>query len=172
MNFYIDVDGVVRQFIKSIGMEKKHTSWILLPQNIWDAIDDNPKKYLYDCDIYEDIVKYVKSLMKFKENNIFFLTNQCGLSKREYWTERFIKKHFGNKARVLFTKNFQEKIDLLNNNKHFVLVDDYPNFYEKEGFENVVDRIILVERKWNYAVRHHYCHFISDIMKNYNLMEG
>jgi len=152
MRYFIDIDGVIRNFAKSI---RRHESmenltmdkWQLLPSDLWKDIDKRPEFYLYECEFYNNMIKYIDSELGLE--NCVFLTNQCGIKEREYWTAKFIEKVFGKGQLVLFTRNFQEKVDILNNNSEFILYDDFPNFYEKEGFEEIKDRIILVDRPWN-----------------------
>jgi hypothetical protein len=160
MKYYIDVDGVIRRWVRAIGLEKEHTSWIVIPDDIWIKMDADPKKYLYDCDCYEDIVNFVKELMI--DNDVTFLTNQKGIEGREFWTKKFVQKVFGDDINIIFTTNFQEKVDVLLKDKNSMLIDDYPDFHLKEGFEDVKDQIILVRRIWNQDFIKHYSFALYD----------
>lgn len=169
-NYFFDVDGVVRKFTESVMRSKAMDNlsmdkWIKLPNGLWEDLDKNTKKYLYDCDTFQDIVDFVKKLMVNGNGNIIFLTNQMGVKKREYWTLKFLKKHFGNDINVIFVSNFQEKIQLLKDNPKYSLVDDYPFFYEKKDFNDVKNQIIMVRRPWNWGYRKYYKKFLKDIME-------
>ena len=155
MKYLIDCDGVIRKFVESIGMTEQHKSWIKLPDYVWDLLDNEPKKYLYDCNAYEDMIEHVKFLIA-SGFDVSFLTNQVGVPQREYWTKKFIQKHFGEDVNVIFTTTFQEKIDLLLKYDDAILIDDFPEFYRRKGFNKVKNRIYLMPRIWNESVRHHY----------------
>jgi len=158
--YFVDCDGVVRNFTKSVGIEGQ-TTWTKLPKQVWDNIDNDPKKYLHDCEAHEDVVEFVKNAGM---SNVIFLTNQDGKADREYWTKKFLEKHFG-KIAVIFVSSFQEKVDIMKNSKR-ILIDDYPKFHEKEGFEEIKDRVYLMERSWNENVRDEFDHFYSELINN------
>ena len=168
--YFIDVDGVIRKFTESVKRSETlknvcMDTWVKLPDEFWVDLDNNTKKYLYECDVFSDVTDFVKNLLKDKNNKIVFLTNQFGVKNREYWTRQFLYKHFGKKIKIVFTKNFQEKLDLLNKFKDFLLVDDYPFFCEKDGFNDVKERIYLVDRIWNNDYKKYYVKSINDIME-------
>ena len=156
--YFIDVDGVIRNFSKSIrrypGLEELSIDkWQRLPNDLWRDMDKRPKFYLHDCDAYEEVVKFIKEEIGIE--NCIFLTNQCRIPQREKWTIKFVQKIFGN-VEILFTGNFQEKVDILLANPNRTLIDDYPFFHEKEGFEKIVDQILLMDRQWNINDQHYY----------------
>ena len=159
--YYFDVDGVIRDFCKGLGVNNIKT-W-KLPKESWDKMKNNPKKYLYDCPSFPKIIKDIKRIGLDK---VTFLTNQCGKPDREYWTKMFLNRIFFLNINIIFTKNFEEKVDLLKKNKDMILIDDYPYFFEKEGFEEIKDRLYLVKRSYNKHVRSFYKHFykIGDLL--------
>ena len=163
MRYFIDIDGVVRnlelykksrKFVSEEEAERIRTVWSKLPNELWRDMDKHPKEYLYDVPVYEEMVEYVKNVLGI--DNCVFLTNQCRIRQREEWTVKFIEKHFGKGNLIVFVGNFQEKINILKDNDSFKLFDDYPLFWEKDDFNEVRDRICLVNREWNKAHQHHY----------------
>ena len=179
MKYLVDCDGVIRKFTESImrfdsAKNLPLHEWRKLPNDLWFDIDKRTKYYLYDCNCYEDMVKHIKMLIE-HGNDITFVTNQCGIVDREKWTRLFIEKYFGNDIKVIFTTNFQEKIDLLVKNKDAILLDDYSNFYQKEGFDRVKNRIYLIPRPWNVSERYHFSHvykIVNEIWKDIKGYEG
>ena len=164
MKYFIDIDGVIRNFTDSIrrypGLENLPCDkWQRLPNDLWRDMDRNPKFYLYDCEHYQKMVDFINIILRLE--NCVFLTNQCRIPQREYWTVKFIEKIFGKRQLVLFTGNFQEKVDILKYNESFKLFDDYPFFHEKEGFEEIADRIVLVDQPWNKNDQHKYENILS-----------
>jgi len=156
--YAIDVDGVIRNLYHQMkqfdDVEDLEERWVpRLPQNLWDDIDVRPKFYLYDAPIYKSMLLFIRKELGLE--NCIFLTNQCNIAIREFWTKKFIDLYFGDQ-KVIFVGNFKEKIDFLLNNEDYILFDDYPKFYEKEGFDLVKDRIYLVARKWNNEHRHNF----------------
>lgn len=163
MRYFIDVDGVVRnlelykksrKFVSEEEAERVRTVWSKLPNELWRDMDRNPKEYLYDVPAYQNMITYIKCELGLE--NCVFLTNQCRIRPREEWTVKFIEKHFGKGNLIIFVGNFQEKINILKDNDSFKLFDDYPLFFEKDDFEEVRNRICLVEREWNKVHQHHY----------------
>ena len=157
--WFIDVDGVIRNFSKSIrqypGLENLSIDkWQRLPNDLWRDMDLHPKKYLYDCEAYNEVVKFIKEEIGIE--NCTFLTNQCRIPQREMWTIKFIHKIFGSDVKIIFTGNFQEKVNIMLKNPDHCLIDDYPFFHEKVGFYRIRNRILLMKRPWNIKDAKHY----------------
>jgi len=155
---FMDVDGCVRKFSEAIGLNNPK-EWVKLYQDTWNMIDNDPKKFLFDCNAFEDVKQWVKDRL----HEVVFLTNQNGVKSREEWTKKFLEKHFGEKIDVRFVSTFGEKIEYLIENTHMILIDDYPKFYQRKGFDKIKDRLYLMERSWNENVRHKYVKFYEDL---------
>lgn len=159
IKYLIDVDGVVRNLYSRIKifptMGNVEDKWLPeLPKDLWEDMTNNAEYYFYESDIYEDMKCFLKNFLGL--NECAFLTNQCGIRIREEMTTKWIRRYFGYDNMIIFTSNFQEKINILKDNQKLILFDDYPFFYKKEGFKEVKDRIYLVTRSWNKEERKHY----------------
>jgi hypothetical protein len=156
--YFIDIDGVVRNFCKKINLENTE-EWTKVPKEYLSDIKKNPKKYLYDVECYEDAILFLKDVIG--EKNITFLTNQCGNKEREYWTKKFIDKHFDLDHNIVFVKNFDEKIEILKLFKDMFLIDDYTNFYKNKEFNKIKERFVLCLRSWNRRFKNNYLHYVD-----------
>jgi len=163
--YFVDLDGVVRNFHKTMrrfpGLENCYKWRERLPDDFWLDIQLNPKKYMYDAEPYQEVVDYIKNVIGIE--NVVFLSNQCYIEQREFWSVKFIEKHFGPGCLCLFVGNFQEKLNIMKNNPSYHLIEDYPFFWEKEGFNKINHRIHIIPRPWNEDYLHKYKNILEDL---------
>ena len=167
MELFFDTDGVSRRFENMFGIKDAPKEWGWMNADHWKFLDANPN-ILQNAMKHDEMLNLINSLIGRYE--ITMLTNQCGKIDREYHTFKFFRKNFKKGYNVIFTSNFQEKVDIITERQCF-LVDDYPFMYKQNGFEKVKNKVILMERNWNKKERNKFQFTYNDekdIIKDLN----